>query len=1557
MKRAIGRVPRLMVSLWVALAMVLGLVPGQGLKEAMAYTVYTAQPGVVLLVQNKYDGDPDMIEFSLPAYIKNMHGPEEAEGYWDVFGGQYVISWVVESGNLENGGRYVIDLFSPRDHNQSSLWLSTEESLKAKPIGFKITGGDGKSPETAFTWEPVYATYPLWVNGVQVKGENEKDVLGDETVSFKPADIYNDTPATLTLDGLSAEDLHKEGGMGASIYWNSEEPLVIVLKSDASLERGMTGVANAYGVYAKGDLTFEGSGQLRTSISRSDGNYFDFGIYSERGAVSFEDGCGIDVEGEIAGIRAGNNITVGGDSLKSVGTSGTGIYSYGSITFEAGTVFASGLKTGIASFGDLIVNGGDVTALGVADAGVCPGGDLVVGEGIESFVSSGVGAIDSGKTVKNSVPGIGWKNESGMGDSTPIAKAPDGQNLDSFGFNRVKFGVKELTISGITVEGKEYDGTADATFDDSQMTLEGVEDGDDVSVKAGGKMVYADVEPGDGKNVGEGKKVVGTYELEGADAEKYGITQPTATADITKKKVVVAGVKATDKTYDGTTSATLDGSSAQLQGAIDGDNVTVDVAGGGTFASKDAGRDKDVTFAAALSGTDAGNYEIDGKKSQTTTKASINPLEVSVAWDEENSFAYDGQEHVREATVSNAITGDDVSLVVSGEQTDAGDGYEATVTGIDGQDKGNYTLPVAEQKSNFSITKVDSSLKSDPKGAKGLTYDGTEQDLLSEAGEATGGELQYALGDSQPQDNDWGTEAPKATKAGTYKVWYRVVGDKNHASVSPASLDVQIAKKAVTAAFVQDKLTYDAEAHTPELSATPVDVVTGDDCTVAYKQGFSQPSYTDAGTYTVGVENLELQGNDKENYEIKTGPSFTIEQAEVTAVGGTLETRVYDATKDLPDQFIVDPTLEGVFQADKANVDLALSGLLSSYEYDAKDAGDRTTTIKYSIVGTKANNYKLKGADGDGLASVETKGSISQKSVFVAGHEAKDKVYDGTDEATVVADHASVMGAEAGDDVKCGTVTGRFDNAGFGEDKKVTLEGFKLEGKDAGNYALDLVGSQTTTNASISRRPVTVKASDQEYAVGDTMVLDATQATLEAVAGQDESGPAKGHKLEVATLLAEPSSTDKATLDGKISVNADSVRILAGDEDVTENYDVRVGEGKLVVKKPAPKLEVAPVAGLVYNGAAQRLVSAKVIGEGTLEYSVDGGKSWSRTVPTGTKAGKYPVRVRVAVDEETFPADSKAVTATIAQREAKLAWKNTSFTYDGKAHQPTATVSNLASGDACAVTVTGAKTDAGSYTATATKLGNANYILPLARTCKFTIAKAKLTSIAKVADQAYSGKAISPKPAVKSGSKALKAGTDFAYSYKNNTKAGTATVTATGKGNYQGVLSTTFKIIAATTSGRAHVQGTGWQTVKTDPAFYGTIGKSLRVEALSLSLPKGFPVSGSIQYRSQIQGSGWEKTWKKDGATSGTTGQSKRVEAIQVKLTGDMAKKYDVYYRVHAQNYGWMGWAKNGAKAGTEGMSKRVEAVQVALVPKGAKAPAATYRGQSQGYSKAFVSK
>ena len=68
---------------------------------------------------------------------------------------------------------------------------------------------------------------------------------------------------------------------------------------------------------------------------------------------------------------------------------------------------------------------------------------------------------------------------------------------------------------------------------------------------------------------------------------------------------------------------------------------------------------------------------------------------------------------------------------------------------------------------------------------------------------------------------------------------------------------------------------------------------------------------------------------------------------------------------------------------------------------------------------------------------------------------------------------------------------------------------------------------------------------------------------------------------------------------------------------------------------------------------------------------------------------------------------------------------------------------------------------------------------------------------------------------------------------------------------------------------------------------------------------------------------------------SGTSGRSLRLEAMQISLSGDMAKHYDIYYRVHAQNFGWLGWAKNGESAGTAGYAYRLEGMQIVLVEKG----------------------
>lgn len=63
-----------------------------------------------------------------------------------------------------------------------------------------------------------------------------------------------------------------------------------------------------------------------------------------------------------------------------------------------------------------------------------------------------------------------------------------------------------------------------------------------------------------------------------------------------------------------------------------------------------------------------------------------------------------------------------------------------------------------------------------------------------------------------------------------------------------------------------------------------------------------------------------------------------------------------------------------------------------------------------------------------------------------------------------------------------------------------------------------------------------------------------------------------------------------------------------------------------------------------------------------------------------------------------------------------------------------------------------------------------------------------------VADQIYTGKALTPKVTVKLNGKTLKNGTDYTLTYANNTMVGTATVTVKGKGNYNGTVKKKFKI-------------------------------------------------------------------------------------------------------------------------------------------------------------------
>ncbi len=111
--------------------------------------------------------------------------------------------------------------------------------------------------------------------------------------------------------------------------------------------------------------------------------------------------------------------------------------------------------------------------------------------------------------------------------------------------------------------------------------------------------------------------------------------------------------------------------------------------------------------------------------------------------------------------------------------------------------------------------------------------------------------------------------------------------------------------------------------------------------------------------------------------------------------------------------------------------------------------------------------------------------------------------------------------------------------------------------------------------------------------------------------------------------------------------------------------------------------------------------------------------------------------------------------------------------------------------------------------------------------------------------------------------------------------------------------------------GQAHIQGIGW--VRAKKGFFGTIGQSLRLEALAINI-KGKPITGiaHIQNVGDVKATG----------LFGSVDLAYRIEAIKLDIPDNME------YRVHMQDIGWQPWVKTGQWAGIKHQSKRIEAVE-----------------------------
>ena len=464
---------------------------------------------------------------------------------------------------------------------------------------------------------------------------------------------------------------------------------------------------------------------------------------------------------------AGKTITVSGVTL---GGADAGNY----VVHDTGTAVGTITKANLA----ITASGDNKTYDGSATAGVTladdrlGSDDLTISFGSASFSDKNAGtgkAINVGGITVTGTDALNYNWNLGTTASADISKAQlhisangqdkvyDGSTSAGVFLTDDRIGLDDLTVSfgaaafsdknagagkavdvgGLSVTGADalnYDWNAsitttgtitkallnvtanaqDKTYDGSTVATSVLSDnrisGDDLVLS--GTSSFAN------KNAGMGKTVtVSGLSVTGVDADNYTWnTTTTSIANIAKASLVVSAV-ASDKTYDGTTTA----STALSDNRVSGDNLTIDSTS--AFTDKNAGAGKTVNVSGiTLSGTDAWNYIVN---TTTASTATINKASLTVTA-QGNDKTYDGSTSASSSLTDNRIAGDNLVLGSADSafsDKNAGTGKTVMVSGISvsGSDAGNYTWnTIASTTANIS-----KALLSVIANAQDKAYDGT----------------------------------------------------------------------------------------------------------------------------------------------------------------------------------------------------------------------------------------------------------------------------------------------------------------------------------------------------------------------------------------------------------------------------------------------------------------------------------------------------------------------------------------------------------------------------------------------------------------------------------------------------------------------------------------------------------------------------------------------------------------------------------------------------------------------------------------------------------------
>ncbi|HEY4145951.1 YDG domain-containing protein, partial [Pinirhizobacter sp.] len=260
----------------------------------------------------------------------------------------------------------------------------------------------------------------------------------------------------------------------------------------------------------------------------------------------------------------------------------------------------------------------------------------------------------------------------------------------------------QLTASITGTPTKTYDGTTTATLGSGNYQIDGLVGGQTITVNQPNTVGYVSAEAG-AETVNAGFKDTNFIAGIGTLLSNYILpTAATGNGMINKANVVLSGILADSKVYDGNTLAGLDTSNQNLFGIIAGDIGNVSLTQGtGSFGSANVGNNMAVSLTGfSLVGGKANDYNLVLPGSLT---ASITPKALTIAGVTATSRNYDattidllgfGGAALQGVVAGDGVTLDTGSAAGNFASPNVGNGIAVTASGfgLAGAGAGNYTL-------------------------------------------------------------------------------------------------------------------------------------------------------------------------------------------------------------------------------------------------------------------------------------------------------------------------------------------------------------------------------------------------------------------------------------------------------------------------------------------------------------------------------------------------------------------------------------------------------------------------------------------------------------------------------------------------------------------------------------------------------------------------------------------------------------------------------------------------------------------------------------------------